>query len=285
MGSNNRIMKKLRNALIIAILATILISGIVVGVSGLGSIFSVDMTGVGDSIKIIELSGVSNSTLIVATGWLAVSPPTGLILTYVDDHELLIEWTKGLNAHNSMVRACVGRVPVDRDDGYLVYYGTDSNVTDFSVDLDQTKVWVRVWSQAAAGHWEDVGIYDSIGGEGLTFLGFLAIPLVFMVAFFIWRSNVLAFIAAGGWILVGFFAFGQSDSAVMPITDVYMALFWLSVAATIACILLPAIMREKASKDDIYPEDVDEVTGDPVEKEDKTPRRKRKPLFGNTGKL
>jgi len=277
---------RLRRAVIIGVLVIMLVSGIVVGVSGLGSIFSVNMTGVDDSLQILGMAGVDDSTLIVATGFMAVLPPTNLVLTYVADHECLVQWTKGADAENSMVRACVGRVPADRDDGYLVYYGEDAEVTDFDVDLDQTRVWYRVWSQASAGHWEDEGIYDWIGGSGLTFLGFLAIPLVFMVAFFWKKSNVLAFIAAGGWIIVGFFAFGQSDSAVMPITDVYMALFWLSIAATIACIFLPAIMREKASKDDIYPEEVDEVTGEKiVEEEAPKPRRNRRSPFGNSGKL
>jgi len=283
-----KLSNRLRRALTIGILATMLVTGVVVAVSGLGSIFSVRMSGVSDSLKIIEMSGVSDSTLIVNTGYLVVYAPTGLVLTYVADHECLIEWTKGVNAENSMVRACVDRVPADRDDGYLVYLGTGSSISDFDADLDQTVVWYRVWSQASAGHWEDEGIYDSIGGAGLTFLGFLAIPIVFMIAFFWKKSNVLAFVAAGGWVLLGFFAFGQSDSTVFPITDVYMGLFWLCIAATIGCVLLPAVMREKPSKDDIYPEEVDEVTGEkivPEEPKEKKRRPRVRKLFDKTGQL
>ena len=118
-------------------------------------------------------------------------------------------------------------------------------------------------------------------------LGMLALGLI--IAFFIWKSGVLAYGASGSFFLLGITAMGQSTGAnPTEIVDAYMGLFWLCVAFTIACVLLPAIMREKPSKDDIYVDDIDEVTGEPIKKEEPKERKRRSRgsrLFGKVGKL
>lgn len=97
-------------------------------------------------------------------------------------------------------------------------------------------------------------------------LGMLALGLI--IAFFIWKSGVLAYGAAGSFFLLGIVAMEQSaGSNPTQMEDAYMGLFWLCVAFTIACVLLPLVMREKPSKDDVYADEVDEVTGEPILKE------------------
>ena len=118
----------------------------------------------------------------------------------------------------------------------------------------------------------------------LVICGVLALGL--LVIFFWKKSAVAAYGASGLWVLLGFVAMGLSSSPVFPIEDTYMGLFWMGIAFCIACVLLPSVMREKPSKDDIYPEEVDEVTGDPVSKEvPKQKKRRSSRFFDRSGQL
>ena len=133
-------------------------------------------------------------------------------------------------------------------------------------------------------------INDILGGGIMPMLFILGIlGLGFTIAFFWTRSGVLAYGAAGSWVLLGFTAFQQSpSSAPIPITDTYLGLFWLCIAFTIACVLLPSVMREKPSKDDIYPEEVDEVTGEKIVREEPKQKKRRSKigrLFDGSGQL
>jgi len=151
-----------------------------------------------------------------------------------------------------------------------------------------------VWGEEFSGYTDTTtfgGLINDILGGGtmpmLFVLGMLALGLI--IGFFIWRSGVLAYGASGSFFLLGITAMGQSTGAnPTEIVDAYMGLFWLCVAFTIACALLPLLMREKPSKDDIYVDEIDEVTGEKVTKEE--PRgKKRRPkgsrLFDRLGKL
>ena len=113
--------------------------------------------------------------------------------------------------------------------------------------------------------------------------GMLALGL--MIVFFWKKAQIAAYGAAGVWILLGFQALAQSTSPnPAQIQDTYMGLFWLCIVFTIACIFLPLIMRERPSKDDIYVDDLDEVTGGKVTPEEhkmKTQRPSRFPQKGH----
>ena len=151
-----------------------------------------------------------------------------------------------------------------------------------------------IWDEPISGYTDTTtfgGILNDILGGGtmplLFLLGILALGLI--IAFFVWHSGVLAYGAAGSFFLLGIVAMGQSTGAnPTEIEDAYMGLFWLCVAFTIACALLPALMREKPSKDDIYVDDVDEVTGEkvvPGEPKEKKRRSKGSKSFDKSGQL
>lgn len=130
-----------------------------------------------------------------------------------------------------------------------------------------------IWSEPIVGYTDSStfgGLINDITGGGtmpmLFLCGMLALGL--LILFFWKKSSVAAYGAAGVWILLGFQALDQSTSpSPAQIQDTYMGLFWLCVVFTIACILLPLIMREKPSKDDVYADEYDEVTGEPIPKE------------------
>lgn len=254
---------------------------VALGQGGFASWFSINMTAVSDSYLDVDMSGEADSHLTLAFSGLFA--PTNLLLTLLGIDSVQITWTKGIGAENTMVRAAIGHVPVDRTDGYLVYYGTDTSATDY-VDLGQQIVWYRAWSQSAAEAWEADGIWDSIGGNMYVFLlfGILGLGLTFG---FIWKKyGWLSYGAAGVWGLLGFLAL-QTSSSANPgqITDVYMGLFWLCMGFVIACSLLPSVMREKPSKDDIYVDEIDEVTGERIPKEEPKRKRTRPSLFSRRG--
>ena len=145
-----------------------------------------------------------------------------------------------------------------------------------------------IWGESISGYTDTTtfgGLFNDIlgGGAMLFVLGALGLGLI--IAFFWKKSGVLAYGAAGAWLLLGFRALEISGSSTLiPIDDTYIGLFWLSMAFTIACVSLPAVMREKPSTDDIYPDEVDEVTGEKIPKKEPKPKRKRTSLFARFGK-
>lgn len=236
---------------ILAILA-LLPFGILMATSltGLESLLSLNRTGVSDAWFAMTRSGVVESRLIIGTGFVQIFAPTDLTLTYVSDYEIHISWAKGVNAHYSMVRGAVGRIPEDRTDGYLVYYGTATNCTDYTAKAGETVIYYRVWSQSEAEVWEDDGVSGSIGGVAvaLIVLGILAVGLT--VTMFATRNMLLGFPAGIFWAIHGGFAYQQSTQT----WDWQYLLFFASIGMTIFSIYAAFALR----KSDLAGPDTDE---------------------------
>ena len=119
-------------------------------------------------------------------------------------------------------------------------------------------------------------ISNALGGNIMRLILFGIMALALLALFFWKKSQVAAYGAAGAWLLLGIQAYVVSDSPnPAQIQDTYMGLFWLGVVFTIACIFLPLIMREKPSKDDIFVDEIDEVTGEPIKHESEVERQAR----------
>jgi len=190
----------------------------------------------------------SNPTVTITVSAWVVGTPSGLVITYISDTEVQLDWTKGAGAENTMVRASYGRAPENRDDGYLVYYGDGITATDTGVNFDEgvADVYYRVWSQSATGTWEEVGVIDFMENPNmiLAVFGILALGL-FISTFAVPRGRViLAFASAGAWMLLGVYSYTKS----VAVWDIYYSLFWLSMGLVFVCVLIPVILREK--KDD-----------------------------------
>jgi len=136
------------------------------------------------------------TVVITATGYI-VSAPTNLVLTYIDDNAVGVDWTKGTDAENTMVRAAYGYVPADRDDGYLVYYGESNTTVDTAVDLTMwdVPVYYRLWSESPAGLWEETGLWDFIDGETVPTI-LQALLVVGAAALACWRKHVILYTGA-----------------------------------------------------------------------------------------
>lgn len=194
----------------------------------------------------------------------------------------------GLDADITIIRVSENGYSVNATDGYEAYSGNETSVTIDGLNLDTTTYYYRAWSENAYGY--SVGYAQAkTGGDMILLLlfGFLGLGLTF--GFFWKRSGFLAYGAAGMWVLLGFQSF-QASASLSPIeiTDTYMGLFWLCIAFVIGCALLPTVMREKPSKDDIYVDEFDEVTGEKIPREQPRQKKRRSRgdgLFDGSGQL
>lgn len=161
----------------------------------------------------VVLADTTTDITVTATGYVAGSP--GLTITWISDQEIQLDWIKGAGSNNTMVRAKIGSLPEDRDDGYLVYYGVGTTFTDTSVNLDEigTYVYYRAWAEAE-GVYEEEGDSGYIGGIGMVLIAIFI--LCGILTFLSLRNNnpLLSLVAALSWIFV--FAYTRSN----PIGDI-----------------------------------------------------------------
>jgi len=153
------------------------------------------------------LAATSAEVTITATGYVCGSPG-GFTITYISDYEVQLDWIKGVDADNTMIRAAFGHSPITIDEGYEVYNGPLETCIDNSVSLASSEsVYYTAWSQSASGVWsleyveEDTGHLMSIS---FLFIGWLALAI-----FFTWfsskRPEILIRLAAGlVWLGLGF---------------------------------------------------------------------------------
>jgi hypothetical protein len=171
-------------------------------------------------IPSITEASTTADVVVTAQGFVGEAPG-GLIITYVSDYKVDLSWTKGTNSTNTMIRVKYGDYPEDRNDGYLVYLGTDSNCTDPNVILASPEIpYYRAWSQSSEGAWEEVGTTAEANFMSMSFLfGILVIlGLVLFIAAFRWKDMLLSYSAALTWMAIGFWwilgditNFGLSD--------------------------------------------------------------------------
>ncbi len=161
------------------------------------------------SLGVPVFAGTSADVTITATGYICAAPG-GLILTYVNDYEVGISWTKGIDAANTMVRGAVGRVPTSRTDGYLVYYGSGNTTSDTGVSFEETAapIYYRAWSQNAGGIWEETGIWNFIEGVGMTLIALFI--LAGIITYIALRHHSIPFGIVSSAVWIGILAFTRA---------------------------------------------------------------------------
>lgn len=221
------------------------------------------------SVAMLVPSSVNADTsaevTVTAVGYICEAPG-GFTLTYVNDHEVGISWTKGEGAANTLIRAKYGSYPEDADDGYLVYYGDGESCSDTAVSLDETATAVhyRAWSEdehgAVTAEWAE----GTMEGIGMTLIGFVILALGLTVMAFLFKRIPLFFLSGLGWAGFAGWEFTQmSDSS-----DIHHLFAWLGVGAALLCFLAPAWFREKGEEpepplppDEQYRQDLREMVG------------------------
>lgn len=139
------------------------------------------------------LADSSEGVVVTATGYIA-GAPVNFTVTYISDYEVGLSWTKGEYAERTLIRATIGRMPENSEDGYLVYYGDGESVTDTALNLDEiaTLVYYRAWSENSKGVLEDIGADGSVGGIGMTLIA-EAIFILGLSGLAMWRKNIILY--------------------------------------------------------------------------------------------
>jgi hypothetical protein len=181
-----------------------------------------------------------------------VGAPTGLTVTYVNDHEAGLTWTIAPSSIATQIRAAYGREPTSMTDGYLVYNGLGGAISDYQADLDQMDytIFYRAWAQRADGVWgtayadADTGAIMKYFTESYTAYVFIGLAVVCMVFGFVFAkkgAKWIFYLAMFAWILAGFYAFSQQTSLLSVVH--FLGLF--CILAALGCMLMPVIMRDK----------------------------------------
>jgi len=130
------------------------------------------------------------------------------IVTYVSDRQIDLSWSLVGDATNVMIRAKYGDFPsdipdtyTDPFDGYLVYYGPASSVSDCLVDLETSSVPVcyRAWAQKPDGNWYTGSLTGSIGGATMVFIALILLALVLTILSWRVKTVLLVLLASVAW--------------------------------------------------------------------------------------
>ena len=189
------------------------------------------------------------TTLLLCPG-----APTDLTVTQTGTNQVTVSWVKGTYAADTIVVMHEDSYPTAHTADYEAYSSNGTSVVLDGLSLTIGTYYFSAWSE------NDCGVSTShataqIGGTMLylILLGGLASVLLTL---FVWkRLAFLSYASAGIWALLAFSAFNLSASPnPATITDTYMGLFWMGLGLTIACALIPTLLRPKPEPDD-YPMD------------------------------
>jgi hypothetical protein len=119
-------------------------------------------------------------------------PPSNLLVTYVNDSDLLVSWDLGNEAANTEIIANYNHYPTTRTDGYVLYDSTGTSVDDISVNLNEYwgNYYVSAWSQGANGIWTTEYISAEYEVDMTALVAEMQQWLLFLVLVFV---NALAF--------------------------------------------------------------------------------------------
>jgi hypothetical protein len=112
----------------------------------------------------------SDATL-TTTGTVTLGAPTGLSAVR-STGQIVLSWTKGSNAVNTMVRRSTTTYPSTISDGVQVYFGTSSGVTDTGL-TDTQGYYYSAWSEKDGSYTSTYAtVYVApLGGTGVSVLG------------------------------------------------------------------------------------------------------------------
>jgi hypothetical protein len=112
-----------------------------------------------------------SDTTLTTTGTVTLGAPTGLTASR-STGQIVLSWTKGSNAVNTMVRRSTTTYPSTISDGVQVYFGTGSGVTDTGL-TDTQGYYYSAWSEKDGSYTSTyaTAYVAPLGGAGVSVLG------------------------------------------------------------------------------------------------------------------
>ena len=217
--------------------------------------------------------------------------PTNFIVERSGLNTVTLSWTKGTYANTTVIRVKADEAPIDITDGFYVYTGNGTSGNTTGINSGEFNVYgFSAWSYNETGYSEEYTTYI-LGGEAMEAIGdnmiLFTLMLFAMIGTgytYVFRKQQIAFLAALAWTLLAFFSLSlSSGSNPTQITDIYMALFWGSVAMVIISAFEPMIMKPPSDEvDDPATKETEtykiENEYDDLQKEMLLPRVRRKKL-------
>lgn len=164
-----------------------------------------------------------------------LGPPTGFTATYISDNTVQLDWTPGLHADNTSIRAKLGGYPNDTADGYLVYIGGGSSSNDTALDFDVLlgTVYYRAWSENSTAY---SATYASAELENPHVANVSAFAAILSL---LWPIPVLALVAGAGYVFrAGLFVILAGLGTIVYAFTLWSEASWLSIILGITGILL-----------------------------------------------
>jgi len=236
----------------------------------------------------VEASGAVNIG-ISATGT-GTAPITDFVVIRGDIDETSAAWVETTGtwtipptADYVIIIRRFDRYPEATDDGEVVYQGTGETFDETVTGENIEKIYYTAWTYGG-GLWS-CPIYYLLEVKpkmvnAIMLIAFIILALVPTIGAFALKSGrqILGFVAAGAWLLLGIWSYTQSTAT----WDINYALFWLSMGMVIACSLVAVILKEKKEEE---AEEATEDWGDDQElmddlKTDEQDRERLDRLFG-----
>ena len=165
-------------------------------------------------------------------------------ITYVSDTQIDLDWSLYGNATGIMIRAKYGDYPADipdentaPTDGYLVYSGNATSVSDMSMDFDQSAgtLYYSAWAYKADGTWYTTASTGWRESETMLLLGLLFFAIAFTISSAVFKKGWLSFAGAGGWIATAVYCYTKAAA----MWDIYYILFWIFMRADYSLLVIP----------------------------------------------
>lgn len=191
-------------------------------------------------MPIVALAATEQDVTVTAT------PAYGIrtfSIVYVGDTQMDLSWTVSGDVVNVMVRAKYGEdldeIPNEDttpSDGYLVYEGAGSSVSDVSLDFDQNPgpLYYKIWGQKVDDKWYTGSKYVWEESAVMTLGGMLF--LAFILSYLAFRSSFkpMRFVAGFAWVAVLIYWIASPPSAVTAGSAAHVAVMLVLIFAAFA---------------------------------------------------
>jgi len=207
-------------------------------------------------------AATTQDVTVTASGFIC-GTPSGLILTYVNDNQVDIDWTVGVGSDSTMIRAAYGHYPTSTTDGYLVFQGAGNHAHDTGVSLaDEVQgIYYRAWAGKAgvwtlnyASNW--FGDNVMLIGNMLFLLGFILLPIGLTVLAFKSKIAWIMFPVAVIWLVL---AMRCNDLTTADYDTYYVVRIMAVMMAVGSMFLIFAVQSLKRNPDDIMGSDRDDI--------------------------